>query len=238
MDRHQACESVEPEARYVAGMLDSGRNTQQATQRLLHDFSTYSPMQSKCLAQQIERLDDKRVGDNASIVQTRDGKEMLRIDPYEGPGRLISIPQLPNVTLFDNAPVRREPSRDYDDDRRYQGQPRYGDPQGAYEPRHDGRPRQGQDAVTGAVVDGVIGGVTGAAIDGRRGAIAGGAGGVVGDVVRRNGGTGNVVTDTVVQGVAGAVVGGAIDGNKGAKAGAVGAILPGVLKGFFGGDQR
>jgi hypothetical protein len=80
--------------------------------------------------------------------------------------------------------------------------------------------------------------VAGAAIDNRKGAIAGGAGAIAGDVVRRNGGTGDRVTDTVVQGVTGAVVGAAIDGGKGAKAGAVGAILPGVLRGFFSGDQH
>jgi hypothetical protein len=236
MDERQACGSVRDEARVVADMLDSGRSADQAAQRLYNDFANLAPAQSRCLARQVTELDDKRYGDNATLMSTRNG-DVVRIDAYDGSARIVPLPILPQMQIIE-APRRHDRDYDRDGDRRYQGQPRYGDPQGAVDPRYDGRHRQGQDPVTGAVVDGVIGGVAGAAIDNRKGAIAGGAGAIAGDVVRRNGGTGDRVTDTVVQGVTGAVVGAAIDGGKGAKAGAVGAILPGVLRGFFSGDQH
>lgn len=206
----RACESVKGEANQLAFQLDSARHTREAAQRLADDSVNLSPMQMRCLVDQINRTERKNFGDD--LVLTDRGS--IVVDAASG--RRLEI-QLPQVT-YEERPV----------------QPRYGQ-QGAYDPRMDGRQQQhGRDGMTDGVVKGVIGAATGAAIDGRKGAMAGGVGGVVGSVMDRNGGSGDATTDNVVKGVVGAVAGAAIDGKKGAIAGGAGAVVPGVLDKLFG----
>lgn len=217
-------DGIRQEARTLADMFDRGNMSEQARNRLMDDFRNMSPAQSHVLANELVRMDQKQYGDNVTLTQTRDGKEALVIDSYNGRREMVTIPSMPNLVLLDNGRPMR--------DAHPVMQPRYGDApqqQGYYE---QGQPQRRGDQTSRVVTDGVIGAVTGAAVDNRRGAIAGGAGAVVGDVIHPN--SGSAVTDTVVKGVAGAVVGGAIDGNKGAKAGALGSIIPGLLRNMTG----
>ncbi|MBK9145438.1 MAG: hypothetical protein IPM23_23435 [Candidatus Melainabacteria bacterium] len=207
------CDPVRQEARTLADMLDTGRQTGEVADALRADSYDMSPRDFKRLVTEISRHDRRDRGDN--LVIDRDGN--LIIDNGRQ-GYVVATRDFDTRQPEQRqSRARHEPNGQYD--------------QGVYPVR---------DPVLNGVVHAGIGAVVGAAVNGRRGAIAGGAGGLGNVVIDGISSPENrdPVADVVVKGAVGAGIGAIIDGKDGAVAGGLGSVAPNIIDRIFNGQRR
>lgn len=209
------CDPVKQEARTLAHMLDSGRQTGEVADALRADSYNMSPRDFNRLVSEISHHDRRDRGDN--LVTDRDGN--LIIDNGRQ-GFVVATRD------FDSrqAQYQQHPGH-------HRGQQGWGRQDQAYPER---------DPVLNGVVHVGIGAVVGAVVDGKKGAIAGGAGGLGNVVIDGISGPENrdPVADVVVKGAVGAGIGAIIDGKDGAVAGGLGSVAPNIIDRIFNGQRK
>lgn len=216
-DRNNPCrpDPIREEARAIADMMDSGRQTGQVADALRNDSYNMRPGEFNRMVGMIRNEYDRRNQGDDLIIRN-DGALILDTGRDQV---LVSTRMLEE---------RQARMADHSRDPRYRDVPQQGYPAQVYGPQGERRPNTavedlGKNVIIGAGVGGVM--------SGRKGAAGGAAAGAAETVIDHTGGinTGNQVLDTVAKGAIGYGVGRVVGGNDGGRAGAVTSILGDLL---------
>lgn len=203
-DRSRPCEDpVRSEARALANMLDTGRQTDQVIRALQEDANIFPPRDMARMGQMISGMERKDRGDNLTVQ--RDGS--MTID--DGRRAVLAVSA---DDIYGRRPDPRY-NRDY-----------------GYEQQRNPH-ANGKDVGTEVLINGGLGAITGAAVRGGKGVLPGALGGVSNVVVDQVAGpkeSRSAGADVLLKGVVGYGVGTIAGGKKGGIAGALGSIVPNV----------